>query len=78
MHSRDIQQIPEKVGTAEYIDLDLDQLSRAKAKYVSFTCNAYSGGSISPNLVVEWMDSKYPMRISKKTGIAYDPSCVQH
>ena len=77
-HSGDIQRIPEKVGTAEYIDVNFDELSKANAKYVSFTCNAYSGGSISPNLVVGWMDSKYPMRISEKTGVAYDPSCVQH
>ena len=35
-------------------------------------------GSISPNLVIGWMNSQYPMRISEKTGVAYDPSCVQH
>jgi len=29
-------------------------------------------------LVVGWMDSKYSMRVSGKTGVAYDPSCVQH
>ena len=51
---------------------------KAGAKYVTFTCNAYSNGAITPNLVVGWMDSKYPMKISKKSGVAYDPSCVQH
>ena len=77
-HSGDIQQIPHKIGTAEYIDVNINELTKKGAKYVSFTCNAYSSGSISPNLVVGWMNSKYPMRISNTTGVAYDPSCVQH
>lgn len=77
-HSGDIQRIPNKVGTAEYIELDLDTLTNHGAQYVSFTCNAYSAGSITPNLVVGWMNSKHHMRISEKTGVAYDPSCVQH
>ena len=77
-HSGDIIHIPEQVGTAEYIDIDVKKLASLGAKYVSFTCNAYSNGSITPNLVVGWMDSKYPMKVSAKSGVAYDPSCVQH
>ena len=77
-HSGDIQHIPEMVGTAEYIELSLPDLEAAGAKYVTFTCNAYSTGALSPNLVVGWMDSAYPMEISEKNGVAYDPSCVQH
>ncbi len=77
-HSGDIRSIPEMVGTAEYIELSLPELEAAKAKYVTFTCNAYSVGSLSPNLVVGWMDSAYPMTISEEKGVAYDPSCVQH
>lgn len=77
-HSGDIRSIPEMVGTAEYIELSLPELEAANAKYVTFTCNAYSCGSLSPNLVVGWMDSANPMKISEKTGVAYDPSCVQH
>ena len=77
-HSGDIQRIPNKVGTAEYIELDIATLRARKAKYVSFTCNAYTSGSLTPNLVVGWMNSKHPMRISNRTGVAYDPSCVQH
>ncbi|MGB1296083.1 MAG: hypothetical protein ACPG6V_11440 [Flavobacteriales bacterium] len=77
-HSGDIQSIPEKVGTAEYIDIHVGELKKKGAKYVTFTCNAYSQGSISPNLVVGWMNSKYEMSISSKSGVAYDPSCVQH
>lgn len=77
-HSGDICSIPEMVGTAEYIELSLPELEAANAKYVTFTCNAYSCGSLSPNLVVGWMDSANPMKISEKTGVAYDPSCVQH
>lgn len=76
-HSGDIQRIPHKVGTAEYIDIDIDKLSVAGARYVSFTCNAFTKGSLAPNLVVGWMNSKYPMKISSSTGVAYDPSCVQ-
>lgn len=77
-HSGDIRSIPEMVGTAEYIELSLPKLETAKAKYVTFTCNAYSVGALSPNLVVGWMDSANPMSISEKNGVAYDPSCVQH
>lgn len=77
-HSGDIRSIPNKVGTAEYIELDINELTRVGAQYVVFTCNAYSNGAISPNLVVGWMNSAYPMKISEKTGVAYDPSCVQH
>lgn len=77
-HSGDIQYIPNKVGTAEYIELDLDTLSNHEAKYVSFTCNAYTSGALAPNMIIGWMNSAYPMRISNKTGVAYDPSAVQH
>ena len=77
-HSGDIRSIPEMVGTAEYIELSLPELEAAGAVYVAFTCNAYSAGALSPNLVVGWMDSANPMMISEKKGVAYDPSCVQH
>lgn len=77
-HSGDIRSIPNKIGTAEYINIDIDELAKAGAKFVTFTCNAYSNGSITPNLVVGWMNSKHPMKISEKTGVAYDPSCVDH
>lgn len=77
-HSGDIRSIPEMVGTAEYIELSIPELKAAGARYVTFTCNAYSTGALSPNLVVGWMDSVYPMKISEESGVAYDPSCVQH
>ena len=77
-HSGDIRSIPEMVGTAEYIELSLSELQAAGAKYATFTCNAYSTGALSPNLVVGWMSSAYPMQLSEETGVAYDPSCVQH
>jgi hypothetical protein len=77
-HSGDIIHIPHQTGTAEYIEIDLQELQKVGAKYVSFTCNAFSNGSITPNLVVGWMNSKYPMKVSNNTGVAYDPSCVQH
>ncbi len=77
-HSGDIRSIPNNVGTAEYIEINVNELRKAQAKYVTFTCNAYSNGSITPNLVIGWMNSQHPMHISEKTGVAYDPSCVQH
>lgn len=76
-HSGDVQYIPDQVGTAEYIELDLNALQQAQAQYVTFTCNAYTSGSLSPNMTVGWMSSQYPMRIAA-SGVAYDPSCVQH
>lgn len=77
-HSGDILCIPDQVGAAEYIELSLPELDKAGAIYVTFTCNAYSEGDLSPNLMVGWMNSAYPMTISEETGVAYDPSCVQH
>ena len=77
-HSGDIIHIPDEVGAAEYIELSLPELEQAGARYVTFTCNAYSNGALSPNLMVGWMNSAYPMTISDETGVAYDPSCVQH
>lgn len=76
-HSGDIQRIPNYVGTAEYINLDLKELQESGARYISFTCNAYTNGSIAPNLELGWMNSKDAMAISSY-GVAYNPSCVQH
>jgi hypothetical protein len=78
MHSGDIRSIPNKIGSAEYINININELEKAGAEFVTFTCNAYSNGSITPNLIVGWMNSKYPMKISEQTGVAYDPSCVDH
>ncbi|MBR1688532.1 MAG: hypothetical protein IJ710_08405 [Prevotella sp.] len=77
-HSGDIQQIPDQVGTAEYIELNLPELEASGTELVVFTCNAYTGGNLEPNLRVGWMNSRYPMKIDEKTGVAYDPSTVQH
>ena len=77
-HSGDMRSIPNQIGTAEYVELDLKTLRENKAKYVVFTCNAYSDGEISPTIVLGWMNSAHRMKISEKTGVAYDPSCVQH
>jgi hypothetical protein len=77
IHSGDIRSIPDKVGTAEYIEIDIPALAKAGAQYVTFTCNAYSQGAIAVNLVLGWMNSKHPMKVSQK-GVAYDPSCVDH
>ncbi|MDE6854830.1 MAG: hypothetical protein K2J38_07200 [Muribaculaceae bacterium] len=77
-HSGDIRQIPDKVGTAEYINIDIDQLLREGVVYAVFTSNAYSDGSIDPSVAVGWMDSRYPMTVSDRTGVAYDPSTVSH
>jgi hypothetical protein len=76
-HSGDIQRIPDKIGAAEYIDLNLNELTEAGAKYVSFACNAYTMGSISPNAVVGWMNSEFEMKIAK-SGVAFNPTDVQH
>lgn len=78
LHSGDIQHIPDLVGTAEYVELQLPVLQRRGARLVVFTCNAYTGGALEPNLMVGWMSSKYPMKVSNKKGVAYDPSTVQH
>ena len=78
LHSGDIRTIPEKIGTAEYIELDLDKLSKREVAYVTFTCNAYTDGSLSPNMRVGWMNSANKMTISEETGVAFDPSTVQH
>lgn len=77
-HSGDIREIPDQVGTAEYIELSLPELQAVGAQRVVFTCNAYSGGELSPNLMVGWMSAEQPMTVSEETGVAYDPSTVDH
>lgn len=77
-HSGDIQQIPHMKGTAEYIELNLNKLEEAGAKYVTFTGNAFTSGALEANMVIGWMNSQNKMKISRKSGVAYDPSCVQH
>ena len=77
-HSGDIQRIPDLVGTAEYIELSLPELLAAGARRVVFTCNAYTAGALQPNLMVGWMSAEHPMTVSDETGVAYDPSTVQH
>lgn len=76
-HSGDIRQIPDKVGTAEYIELDVPELRENGAKYVVFIASHYSGGTLNVNTRVGWMDSANPMIVSDETGVAYDPSTVQ-
>lgn len=77
-HSGDIRQIPDQVGAAEYVELRLPELEQRGVRRVVFTCNAYTPGRLSPNLRVGWMNSRYPMTVSDETGVAYDPSTVQH
>lgn len=77
-HSGDIRQIPDMVGTAEYVELSLPELQEAGARRVVFTCNAYTPGELSPGLMVGWMNASHPMQVSDETGVAYDPSTVQH
>jgi len=76
-HSGDIRHIPEMVGTAEYIELDLNRLSKAGARYVIFSVANYAGDTVPPNTRVGWMSSEYPMQVNAATGVAFDPSCVQ-
>ncbi len=77
-HSGDIQHIPDQVGTAEYIELSLPELQERGARRVVFTCNAFTQGGLQPNLMVGWMSCQQPMSVSDETGVAYDPSTVDH
>ena len=77
-HSGDIQQIPDLVGAAEYVELSLPELKERGARRVVFTCNAYTPGEVSPNVMVGWMNAEFPMEVDDETGVAYDPSTVQH
>lgn len=75
-HSGDIREIPDQVGTAEYVELNLPVLTQQGARFVVFSCNAYSNGELTPGLMVGWMDSRHRMAVDEKTGVAYDPSTV--
>ena len=77
MHSGDIQRIPDNVGAAEYIELDLPELTRKGYKYAVFTANAYSVPNLATDLVVGWMNSAYEMTVDDQTGVAFDPAHVQ-
>ena len=76
-HSGDIQRIPDNVGTAEYIELDINTLRRAGAQWVVFVVNSYTPGALNCTVRIGWMDTAAPMEVSNDTGVAYDPSTVQ-
>ena len=77
-HSGDIQHIPDMVGTAEYIELDIPELLDAGARYVTFYISNYTGGKIATNTLVGWMNTANPMQVSDETGVAFNPAAVQH
>lgn len=77
VHSGDIQYIPDNVGAAEYIELDIPALAAAGARSVLFAVNAYSVGAITPTARIGWMDCAHPMAVDNDSGVAYDPSTVQ-
>lgn len=77
IHSGDIQHIPDMVGAAEYVELDIPALRKAGALYVAFVVNAYTSGALDPTVKVGWMSSEYPMKVDDATGVAYDPANVQ-
>lgn len=77
-HSGDIQSIPNMVGTAEYIEIDIPQLIADEAKYVVFTCNAFSCDELALNMKFGWMDCAYTMTLTYFYGVAYNPGEVQH
>ena len=77
IHSGDIQHIPDNVGAAEYIEIDIPALDAAGAVYVAFAASAYTAGGVSPTVRIGWMDAKYPMKVDNETGVAFDPSTVQ-
>lgn len=76
-HSGDMRQIPDQVGTAEYIELDLPALHQAGASYVAFTAQCYSGGQMPPGTMFGWMSAAQPMTVDDRTGVSYDPATVQ-
>lgn len=77
-HSGDIRSIPDKIGTAEYIEVNMQEALNEGIDKIFFYSNAYNQSEITEGLKVGWMDSANTMSISAATGVAYDPSCVQH
>lgn len=77
MHSGDIQNIPDMVGAAEYIELDLPVLEQSGAELVALVVNAYTQGGLVNTIKMGWMDCKCPMKVDAETGVAYDPSTVE-
>lgn len=75
-HSGDIRSIPDQVGTAEYIELNIPELREAGARFVTFHSFAYSDGALCP-ATVGWMNAASPMIVHENTGVAYDPATVQ-
>lgn len=77
LHSGDIQCIPDKVGAAEYIELDLPKLIEQGYDYAIFAANAYSVPRLASDMIVGWMSSEQPMKTDNDTGVAYNPAYVQ-
>ncbi len=75
-HGGDVQFIPSMVGTAEYIDLDLELLNDMEAEYICLTCKSNTKNRPFPNVMVGWADVNVPMSVSDK-GVAYISEAVE-
>ena len=76
-HSGDMREIPDNVGTAEFIELDISKLQEIDIHKVVFYANSYTPGAIKANAMMGWMASENPMTVDEATGVAFDPSTVQ-
>lgn len=77
IHSGDYQYIPDNVGVAEYISLDLDALAKQGYTTAIFELSAYSVPDVSDTAIIGWLDSQKPFELDPTTGVAYDPADVQ-
>lgn len=78
-HSGDVQYIEHKDGAAEYVKINVPVLKKMGYEYVCFSAHYFTscGGYDSNGVTIGWMDSKNKISTSK-SGLVYDPSCVQH
>lgn len=77
LHSGDMREFPDYVGTAEFVELDIPKLQEIGICKVVFFANSFTPGAIQCNAMMGWMASENPMTVDDATGVAFDPSAVQ-
>lgn len=76
-HSGDYIDIPDQVGAAEYVTLDIPGLLHEGYSYALFSVNAYSVPRLADTLMAGWLSADSPFSLDANQGVSYNPADVE-
>lgn len=76
-HSGDYIDIPDQVGAAEYVTLDIPGLLHEGYSYALFSVNAYSVPRLADTLMAGWLSADSPFSMDANQGVSYNPADVE-